>query len=88
MDEIFGGIQGSTPLIDDIIVHGTTRAEHDRNLRTVLKQASEKKVTFNKGKLSVAAQEVSYFGHILTPDGLKPDPAKIKAINEMPPPKD
>ena len=88
MDEIFGGIQGSTPLIDDIIVHGTSRAEHDQNLRTVLKQASEKKVTFNKGKLSVAAQEVSYFGHILTPDGLKPDPAKIKAINEMPPPKD
>ena len=45
-------------------------------------------MTFNKDKLEIASKEVKYFGHILTPEGLKPDPAKIKAIQEMPAPKD
>ena len=27
-----------------------------------------------------------YIGHLLTPDGLKPDPNKVKAILEMPTP--
>ena len=29
-----------------------------------------------------------YIGHVLTPDGLKPDPSKVKAIVEMPTPSD
>ena len=31
-------------------------------------------------------KEVPYIGHLLTPDGLKPDPNKVKAILEMPTP--
>lgn len=27
-------------------------------------------------------------GHILSEDGLKPDPGKVEAIREMPPPQD
>ena len=29
-----------------------------------------------------------YIGHVLTPDGLKPDPSKVKAIVAMPTPSD
>lgn len=29
-------------------------------------------------------EEVPYIGHLLTPEGLKPDPEKIKAILQMP----
>ncbi|KAL0154230.1 hypothetical protein M9458_050484 [Cirrhinus mrigala] len=33
-------------------------------------------------------KEVSYFGHLLTADGVKPDPAKVAAVRDMEPPKD
>ena len=33
-------------------------------------------------------KEVPYIGHLLTPDGLRPDPNKVKAIVEMPTPVD
>jgi hypothetical protein len=31
---------------------------------------------------------VDYFGHVISADGLKPDPAKVKAVQEMAPPVD
>lgn len=42
----------------------------------------------NPEKSVVCAVEVSYFGHLITKDGVKPDPTKITAIKEMKPPKD
>ena len=35
-----------------------------------------------------ATNEVKYLGTIVTPEGTKPDPSKVKAIVEMDPPKD
>ena len=32
--------------------------------------------------------EVNYLGHIVSKDGLKPDPDKVKAIDQMPEPTD
>ncbi|XP_061167817.1 uncharacterized protein LOC133176762 [Saccostrea echinata] len=40
----------------------------------------------NKEKLQVGVQEVEYFGHILSAEGLKPDPSKVAAIKDMEPP--
>jgi len=33
-------------------------------------------------------KEVTYIGHKLTADGIKPDPAKVNAIGKMPTPED
>ena len=32
-------------------------------------------------------EEITFFGHIVTKEGVKPDPSKIKAILELEPPK-
>ena len=42
----------------------------------------------NKKKCQFLCKEVKYIGHIITPDGLKPDPEKITAITQMPAPTD
>ena len=86
MDEIFEDLPGTTPLVDDVIVHGKTQEEHDQNLRAALDRAASKHLTLSPEKLTVRAEEVSYLGHILTADGLKPDPGKVKAIVDMVPP--
>ena len=88
MDETFEGLPGITHLVDDIIVTGRTQEEHDTNLRAMLERAAAKNLKLNPDKLTVGAQEVEYFGHIISADGLKPDPTKVKAIQDMPPPVD
>ena len=42
----------------------------------------------NKDKLRLRETEVRFVGHLITKDGLKPDPEKVKAVNEMPNPTD
>ena len=38
--------------------------------------------------MKLRVPEVSYVGHVFSSEGLKPDPNKIRAISEMPPPSD
>lgn len=47
IDEIYEGLQGVTTLVDDILVYGKTREEHDANLRNVLTRSREKGVKLN-----------------------------------------
>ena len=54
----------------------------------VLKRSRELGLKFNPHKAKLRVPEVSYVGHLFTADGLKPDPEKVKAINEMPAPTD
>lgn len=51
-------------------------------------RSRERGVKLNPEKSTIRATEVSYFGHRITRDGIKPDPAKIAAIRDMEPPKD
>ena len=86
VDECFEGIPGVVALVDDILVYGPNRAEHDKALIKVLNCARQKGLKLNKDKLHVAVSRVKYFGHILTTDGIEPDPDKVSAIRDMPPP--
>ena len=38
--------------------------------------------------MKIMTTEVPYIGHILTANGLKPDPSKVQAVEEMPSPAD
>lgn len=87
MDECFEGLEGVCVIVDDILVYGQTRQDHDRHLRDVLIRARDRGIKLNEDKLEVGVPEVQYFGHSLTADGVKPDPSKVAAIHEMEPPK-
>ncbi|GFN90719.1 retrovirus-related pol polyprotein from transposon opus [Plakobranchus ocellatus] len=39
----------------------------------------------NKAKCQFRQKKVKYCGHVISKDGIEPDPAKISAINDMPP---
>ena len=39
----------------------------------------------NVDKVRVRKQQVPYVGHIISAEGLKPDPEKVGATKEMPP---
>ena len=86
IDELFEGLPGVTCLVDDLIVTRGTWEEHNTNLCAMLERAAAKYLKLNPDKLTVGAKEVKYCGHIISANGLKPDPTKLKAIQDMPPP--
>ena len=60
--------------------------DHNANLQLLLQRARDQNRKLNKKKLKLCPPKVSYMGHRLTKDGLSPDPAKVKAISDMPHP--
>ncbi|XP_039462577.1 uncharacterized protein LOC120436178 [Oreochromis aureus] len=87
MEQIFMGYPCAV-IVDDILVGGKGIEEHDKNLKKVLERARQVNLKQNPKKCKFRLKEVSYVGHIFTDEGLKADPTKISAINEMPPPED
>ena len=83
MAEMFENIEGVEVVVDDILVWGETEEQHDARLIQVLEQARARHLTLNKAKCHIKKQEVSYIGHILSKEGLKPDPKKTQAIKMM-----
>lgn len=85
VDETFGDLRGVTGITDDIVIYGRNRKEHDDNLKAVMERARETGLKFNADKCKIASKELVFFGHTLSADGLKLDPTKVEAINNMDP---
>ena len=84
--DMFGDIEGIETFIDDILIHAPTE-EHDERLRRVLDRCLEVGLKLNRPKCNITCTEVKYFGHIISAEGLQPDPTKVDAIQNMPTPK-
>ncbi|PIK38685.1 hypothetical protein BSL78_24481 [Apostichopus japonicus] len=84
--EIFEGIDRVESYMDDFLVLGRTKDEHDTRLRNVLQRARENNFKLNGKKCKFAQTEIKYLGHILSRDGLKPDDSKVEAVLGMPTP--
>jgi len=86
MSELFVDVDGVKVIVDDFLIWRKDDDEHDARLKQVLDRAREVNLKFNAKKCRIRQEEVPYVGHVLSKDGLKPDPEKIKAVKEMKPP--
>ena len=83
--ELLTGLPGFNNISDDIIVFGKGKDEHDRNLRDVLQRLHDNNLRLNKDKCLFSKSEVSFYGHIFSSSGIKPDPKKVEAIHNASP---
>ena len=86
MSQILEGLDGVECNIGDVLFHGTTQEELDRRLEAVLQRLSNANVTLIADKCVFNVSSVQFLGQIVGPDGIKPDPAKVRAVLEMPTP--
>ena len=86
MDELLENLPGVVSIADDVCVYGESEAEHDKNLLGLMERASEKGLVFNKAKCQIKKTSISFFGNLYTSEGIKPDPAKIRDVQNMPAP--
>ncbi|VDI70439.1 Hypothetical predicted protein [Mytilus galloprovincialis] len=83
MTEIMENIEGAEVIVDDILIWGSTIQEHDERLKKVLDRARQCNLKLSKSKCQFRKNEVDYVGHIISKDGLKPDPEKVRAVQKM-----
>jgi hypothetical protein len=72
--------------LDDILVFSKTPEEHLQHLESVLQTLSEHKLYANFEKCSFNNPEVEYLGHVVSVEGIKPDPKKVHAVLSWPVP--
>uniref|UniRef100_A0A914UXR7 RNA-directed DNA polymerase n=1 Tax=Plectus sambesii TaxID=2011161 RepID=A0A914UXR7_9BILA len=87
MDKMLAGIQGVGAYLDDVIISGSSEAEHDRRLHQVLQRIADYGFHVRQEKCSWRVTSVEYLGFIFDADGLHTNPKKTAAIMTMPPPK-
>ena len=84
MENILQNIPHVCIYLDDILIMGTTDAEHLNTLNKVLKCLEEAGLRLKKSKCAFMLPMVEYLGHSILADGLHPTKEKIRAIVDAP----
>lgn len=86
MEGVLQGLPHVAVYLDDILVTGTTRETHLRNLDEVLTRLEDAGLRLKRSKCTLLADEVQYLGHKVDAKGVHTVPAKVKAVTEAPAP--
>lgn len=87
MRQMLDDLDGVDVYIDDILIWGKTKQEHDKRLKNVFDRLRQENVKLNKDKCKIDVQQLKYLGHIISKDGITLDDSRIKAIVSMKSPK-
>lgn len=89
MDQILTGLQGTELLVymDDIVVYASSLREHDIKIEKLMKRLRAANLMLQPDKCEFLRHEVAYLGHIITDDGVRPDPQKIASVKNFPVPR-
>lgn len=83
MENLFRGIKGVIVYMDDILIFGTTKEEHDSTLKLVLQILKKMNMRINEQKSVFSATEVVFLGHRVGSEGIRPTEDRIKALREL-----
>ena len=84
MDQITNRLPDIIVIHDDISVFGKTQQEHDQHLLQLMITASKNGLVFNSSKCHISQPQITFYSAIFTANGMKPDPAKVQALQDLP----
>lgn len=87
MFDILDGLDGVVCHMDDLLVYSAvSEEEHDDRVRKVLQRLEDVGMTLNPKKCLFCKKSVKFLGHMISEQGIHPDPNRIKDILELPDP--
>jgi transposase InsO family protein len=89
MDIVLAGLKWQCCLvyIDDVVIYSSTFEQHLIDLKKVFQALRSANLTLKASKCHFCRREMRYLGHIITQQGIKPDPDLIKSVINFPQPK-
>ena len=73
---------GAVNIVDDIIIHGVNKEEHDKMLVAVMKKIKECGMTLNRDKCKFNLSKINFCGLVLPDKGTAPTDEKVSAVME------
>ena len=73
-------------LMDDMLIFGPNKDEHDTRLMAVLQQLEKAGMTLNFHKCQFLQESIKFLGYVIDKNGIHADPEKTAAISNMKPP--
>jgi len=73
--------------LDDVIIHSKDLNQHCERLAEVLSRFRQHNLRVKISTCTFAAPKVSYLGHVISAEGISPDPTKVEAVQNLSSPK-
>ena len=77
---VFAHIENVHVIHDDLIVATVTNKEHNKAISECMEAIARAGLTLNPPKCIFGKKEITFWGMIFGADGIKPDPAKVEAL--------
>ena len=89
MDRVLSCLQGIELFVymDDIVIYGKSLEDHANKLKALLGRLKQAGLTLHAEKCHFLEKQITYLGHIVSEEGVKPDPVKTEAVQNFPIPK-
>ncbi len=89
MNFVLRDVLGKKALVylDDVIIYSKTVEDHLKDIAEVFTLIQKAQLKLKLNKCQFFQTEVNYLEHIITSEGIAPDPAKIEKIKDYPVPK-
>ncbi|XP_051787189.1 uncharacterized protein LOC127529004 [Erpetoichthys calabaricus] len=90
MEQVLRGLIGKTCFvyIDDIIVFSPSVQQHLKDLDHIFQKLHKAHLTLNIKKCRFQQDHLNFLGHVVSADGVRVDPKKIKSILDYPAPQE
>lgn len=73
--------------LDDILIFSTSIEEHLEAIDKILNRLTHANLKLQVDKCTFLAKQTEFLGHVVTPEGIKPNPEKLKTIDKIALPK-
>lgn len=88
MDRVLVGLQGVELFVylDDIVIYARSLSEHKSKFEKLAMRLRKSNLHLQPDKCEFLRREVGYLGHVISDQGVKPDPKKIECLQNYPAP--
>jgi len=70
--------------MDDIVIYAISLEEHARKYNLLIERLRRANLKLQPDKCEFLKTEVTYLGHVIGKDGVKPDPKKLEVVRQFP----